>query len=155
MPQWALKAWEDFHPLAFGAITSALLLRFSNEIATLDARWSWNIAGTYGAIFGLAGVYTAFLFTFYSFVATTDRGFIGRLRPTETYRRIIRFTVISLILGASVIVCTLPLILFEPTLGTRWGAWTLSIWAGITVWSTLAFVRAAYLFVIIASGQKA
>ena len=155
MPNGVSKFWENWHPLALGVATAGALWWLGWPLKVLADRASWNLPALYGAVFNISGIYTAFLFTFYSFIATTDRGFIGKAKKSIFYKRTVRFTISALIIGVLLTIGTIPLLLMEPGLDLLWARIAVVVWAGFAVWSTASFVRAAYLFVIFARSQDA
>jgi len=154
VPKRASRLWENWHPLLLGAACALALWAFGWPLVSASRVATWNLPALYSAIFSISGIYTAFLFTFYSFIATTDRGFIGRAKDSIYYKRTVSFTVSALVLGGFLTLVSIPMLLVEPDLQTRAGRVVIVLWIGLTVWASAAFVRAAYLFVIFAVSQK-
>lgn len=154
VPKRASKMWENGHPLFLGAVCGLALWVFGWPLVDVSTSSAWNLPALYSAIFSISGIYTAFLFTFYSFIATTDRGFIGKAKDSIYYKRTISFTVSALVLGGILTVLSIPMLLVEPDLQTEAGRVAIVLWVGLTIWASTAFVRAAYLFVIFATSQK-
>ncbi len=117
----------------------------------LAERSKWHVDELYTCVFTLATVFTAFLFTFYTFVITAERGFLGRAKGSIYFRRTVHYTFVSIWVGAALCLATVPLLVAQPTPGPKdpWLFYVAS-WAGLTVWASASFVRAAYLFAIFA-----
>lgn len=155
MPKGLSRAWERLHPMLLGLATVVVLWFFGWPLVAIAKQNHWNVTALYDAIFSVSGIYTAFLFTFYSFIATSDKGFLGKAKDSIYYRRTVSFTVSALILGAIVTATSLPMLLIEPGLDSRPERLVIVGWLGLTIWATAEFVRAAYLFVIFARSQNA
>lgn len=138
-----------------GGLTSTGLWLWGWPLAQIAVDRHWKLPELYAAVFNIAGIYTAFLFTFYSFIATTDRGFIGRSKDTRYYRQTVTFTISALVVGGTLCVTTLPLLVVEPDLASHVGRVVVAAWVGLTIWATAEFVRSAYLFTIFARSQSA
>lgn len=111
----------------------------------------WNVAAIYSSVFDVTTVFTAFLFTFFSIFATTDRGFIGKARGTLPFRRTIDYTISALVLGAGLIVATIPMLIITPMpMEDGLPLVILAAWMGLTIWTASAFTRAAAIFAIFA-----
>ena len=74
------KFFEDVYPHTVGLTSAAVSVWFGDEIARIVAEHGLKLDQAYSGVFGLASVLVGFLFTFYSFVLTTDRGFLGKAR---------------------------------------------------------------------------
>lgn len=155
MAKNAAHRWEKWHPPALAAATTTALWLWGFPLAQQAVERQWKVDELYTAVFNIAGIYTAFLFTFYSFIATTDRGFIGRSKDSRYYRQTVNYTISALVLGGALCVLTLPILVIEPDLRSHAGRVVASSWVGLSVWASAAFVRAAYLFTIFARSQKA
>lgn len=142
------KFFEDTYPHAAGVAASVLALTFADEVGPITKAYVLKMDQAYSGVFGLATVLTGFLFTFYSFVITTDHGFIGKARTSIYMKRTSRFTVTALLSGATAALVSLPMMVWQPNLFWTPGLIAFAVWAGVSVWSLLAFERAARLFIL-------
>jgi hypothetical protein len=146
--QRQIEAW---YPHVWGAVAAALALHWTPRIATLQSASVVHLDEAYTALFGLATVFTGFLFTFYSFVSTAESGFLGKARSSIYMKRANRFTVTAIIAGSMLSIFCVPLLVFQPSVGTFPGNLAFAIWAGLSAWALLAFERAARLFILFVS----
>lgn len=144
----AEKLVEDLYPHVLGVGSAVIFLIYGGGISSVASTYSLKIDQAYSGVFGLATVFTGFLFTFYTFVITADNGFIGRARSSLYLRRTMKFTVTALKLGGISSLLSLLMMVWQPNLEWRPGSIAFSIWFGLSVCSSLAFERAARLFVI-------
>lgn len=144
------KAFEDLYPHLIGAGVGLLSLTLSDDIASSIKAYSLKIDQAYSGVFGLVTVLTGFLFTFFTFIVTTDHGFIGKARSSIYLRRANAFTITALISGATAALCSLAMMVWQPNLSWLPGLIAFAVWVGVSVWSVLAFERAARLFIVFA-----
>lgn len=149
------KLFEDIYPHVGGVAASVAVFFLSDKLSSIVSAHGLKIDQAYSGIFGLATVLTGFLFTFYSFVITTDHGFIGKARSSRYLQQTAKFTVTALIAGGVASLTSLPMMVWQPKLNWTPGAIAFSLWAGVAVWSCLAFERAARLFIIFCSRHSA
>lgn len=147
------KAFEDLYPhLTAIAIGAACYLN-GQPFAAFVTQHQLKIDQAYTGIFGISTVLTGFLFTFYSFVLTTEHGFIGRARTSYFLRRTTVFTVTALVAGATAALASMILLVWQPRLAWTVGGIAFAFWAAIAVWSLLCFERACRLFMIFSTRQ--
>ncbi|NWE51574.1 hypothetical protein [Brevundimonas sp. P7753] len=142
------KLFEGAYPHCAGFVAAGLAIWQGSEIAQAVAAHSLKLDQAYSGVFGLASVLTGFLFTFYSFVLTTDRGFLGKARSSIYLRRTSSFTVTALVAGTVAALVSLPMMIWQPVLTSTMARTAFGIWFGTSIWAILAFERAARLFII-------
>src|SRR4051812_8247374 len=105
---------ERSYPLLCGAGGLAVALTISPDFFAYADDKGWNISDVYLAGFEFAAVATSFLFTFYTFVITAERGFIARMRRSIHYQQLITYTVRALALGVALALLSLPMMVTDP-----------------------------------------
>jgi hypothetical protein len=143
---------EGHYPHTLGLAGAAAMLVFGPKLIAFATSNGWHLDQLYSAVFNLSTVFTGFLFTFYSFIVTTDRGFLGQARQSIYLKRANGFTIVAISAGFILCVLSVPTLVWQPAPLVRnlemvW----LSIWIGNSVWALLAFERATRLFIIFAS----
>lgn len=147
------KAFEDLYPHASGLIVGTVCYLNGEPIARFVSQNELKVDEAYTGVFGIATVLTGFLFTFYSFVLTTEHGFIGRARRSYYLRRTAVFTVTALIAGASAALMSMAILVWQPRLAWTYGGIAFAVWIAVAVWSLLCFERACRLFMIFSNQQ--
>lgn len=142
------KIIEDTYPLVAGMLAGGLALAVVPRIYYIVQEHDLKIDQAYSGVFGLTTVLTGFLFTFYSFVITTDHGFIGKARSSIYLKRTVTFTITALVAGAIAALGSLPMMVWQPGLDEPLAQVAFAVWAGVATWALLAFERAARLFII-------
>jgi len=147
---------EAGYPALIGAVVGVLSLVYAPTAVEQIIARGWDLGNLYSAVFDVSAIVTPFLFTFYSFVVTTDRGFIGRAKGSIYYKTAIRFTVQALVLGGILTIVSIPMMVIEPAPVVRfgWEHFLLAGWAALAVGTLAAFVRAAHLFSIFARQHR-
>lgn len=154
LAQKAARQWEVHHPYVLGGLTFVASLVAGPRAFEYAHDHAWKVDQIYTCVFTLSTVFTAFLFTFYTFVVTAERGFLGRARASTYFKQTVRYTLGAIGVGAALCVATVPLLVVQPTpiVGDPW-LLAFSAWAALTVWASASFVRAAYLFSIFAGNH--
>lgn len=145
----ALKRWEIHHPMILSAGTLGAVLWYGPEVFAYAELQQWHIDQLYTCVFTYSTVLTAFLFTFYTFIITGDRGFLTAARETIYFKQTIGYTMKAIMTGAVLSLASVPMLIVQPTpiAGDPWMAYA-ALWAALTVWSVASFVRAARLFAV-------
>lgn len=148
------KRWEVHHPALLSAATLVAVL-WRGDLAYSYAEASkWHLDQMYTAVFTISTVVTAFLFTFYTFIITGDRGFLAASRSSLPFRQTVDYTLRAIVVGSVLSVATIPMLVVQPVLlkGDLWMFFA-AVWAALTVWAVSSFIRAAYLFAIFVGKQ--
>jgi|SRR6185312_2135825 len=145
------RRWEVHHPMVVSALVFVAVLWWGPGGFSYADRKSWHLDQLYTCIFTYSTVITAFLFTFYTFIITGDRGFLSAARESVYFRQTVSYTFRAILLGAVLSLATIPMLVIQP-LPKAGGAWLIysATWAAVAAWATAAFIRAAWLFAIFA-----
>lgn len=145
------KRWEIHNPLLFAVPVFALAMWQGPAAFAYADGHKWHIDQLYTCVFTYSTVITAFLFTFYTFIITGDRGFLAAARSSIYFKHTISYTFRAIIVGAILSFVTIPMLIVQPVpaAGDVWVV-IAALWAALTVWATASFVRAAWLFAIFA-----
>lgn len=148
------REWEVHHPALLSAVALGAILVAGPKIFALAKEEGWKLDQLYTCVFTISTVFTAFLFTFYTFVVTAERGFLGKAKDSTYFKQTVKYTINAIVVGGIVCVLTVPLLIIQPYPKVLDG-WLIfaAVWAGFTVWATASFIRAAYLFAIFAGNQ--
>jgi len=146
---------ERIYPLVAGLVAGATCFAGAPTFFCYAQSQNWKIGEIYVAGFEFSAVATSFLFTFYTFVVTADRGFIARMRNSIYFADLITFTVRALILGTVLAIVSVPMMVMEPAPLTRWGfeAAEVTAWVFLAAWTLAAFVRTTRLFIAFAAAD--
>jgi hypothetical protein len=145
---------EDHYPHGIGMAAGTAMLIYGPRVIACATASGWQLDQLYGAIFNLSTVFTGFLFTFYTFVVTTDRGFLGKAKHSLYFKRANGFTILAIVAGFILCVLSVPM-LVRPPAPTGPGLAFLSIWVAVAFWALLAFERATRVFIIFVSRHGA
>lgn len=151
---WAAR-WERHHPAIFGGVGLLAYGTVGPQLMSAMVGAGYDAPQMYSATFDIASVFTAFLFTYYSFVVTAGSGFITRMRKTKAYALLKEYTLSALCLGVVLVVVSVPLTVIKPKPMDIANVqhFLVTVWAGVTCWSISAFVRATRFFVAFARYQ--
>ncbi|MPZ36368.1 MAG: hypothetical protein GEV13_36385 [Rhodospirillales bacterium] len=144
------------YPIALGFVGGVAAFIYGPALfAFLEAR-GWKVTQAYDSVFDVACVTTPFLFTVYSFVITTERGFIGRARNSIYFAALVRYSIWAMSLGATLTVATalVQMASVTPKGGDVWSIVSFAIWFALTLATFAAFYRAARLFIVFAANQR-
>lgn len=139
-------------PLVVGIIACVCTYLFCHHAFTYLLEREMSYQNIYSAVFDVSAIFTAFLLTFFTFVITTERGFIARSRGTRPYAMLLVFTRRAMALGLVLTIFSIPMMVVEPAPTDQAAPATIAvaIWVGWTTWTSAAFLRAANLFLIFA-----
>ena len=119
-------------------------------IHSLHAK-QWAIENIFVAVFTLATVTAGFGLAIYTFLLTTESGFIGRAKKSMYYRQMLTYVVIAAGLSTVVALISVPgMIINQPPEPHSLHAVYIAIWLAASCWTTAAVYRAGYLFSIFA-----
>lgn len=140
---------ENSLPLGVGVFCGVLCWFAAPGFFAVANRLGWDVASIYSGVFDVATVFTAFAFTFYSFVLTKTDGFISRMRGTYAYRQTKRFALSAMALGVTLTITSIPMFVVVPQPSSSSDNAVLivvSLWVTLASWTIGAFVRAARIF---------
>ncbi|MCH9752163.1 MAG: hypothetical protein K0U61_08085 [Alphaproteobacteria bacterium] len=140
--------WERNNPIVLGLFAAAITMFTSPFAVSFMLEHEWNIAAAYAAFFDVAAVFTAFLFGFYTFVATSTTDFMLKVRRTQVFSGLKTFTVNAMSYGAWLIIVSIPMMIIEPipTEVLSWENALFLVWMGLVVASVASFFRVMKLF---------
>lgn len=138
-------------PVALGAFVGALSLWKGPHLFEVAVSYKWNVPSIYSAVFNLSAVYTAFLFSLYTYILTSDSKFIAAAEKSTFFKRALALSVRAMFLGALVSVASIPMMLIEPVaVELNNVMWWIAGWISVSVWSLGAFAQAASILVLFA-----
>jgi hypothetical protein len=143
--------WERVYPLAACAI--GLVVGYLYAPAWLDHLHAkdWAIENIFVAIFTLATVTAGFGLAIYTFLLTTESGFIGRAKKSVYYRQMLTYVVIAAGLSSALALISIPgMIIKEAPQPHSLHAVYIALWLAASCWTAAAVYRAGYLFSIFA-----
>lgn len=148
-------AWEYYHPTILAIFALFLTLGFGPSVIEYLNSNKYSVYEIYSSVFDISSVFTAFLFTFYTFVVTTERGFIAAVKKSRFYKLAVRYTLEALLLGAFLTIFTIPMKVIVPA-PTTFDAtlFGVALWVALAVWTAAAFVRSSYLFTMLVSQHE-
>jgi hypothetical protein len=101
--------------------------------------------------FTLETVAAGFGLTIYTFLLTTESGFIGRAKNSIYYKHLLTYVLLATIANAVASVVSIPgMVIKEPPHPQSLHALYVSIWGGTGGWAAAALLRAGHLFSIFA-----
>jgi hypothetical protein len=101
--------------------------------------------------FTLATVTAGFGLAIYTFLLTTEGGFIGRAKRSIYYRTLLTYVLQATALSGVLALVSAPLMVVKDMpVAFSFHAFYLALWFGLTVRTTAALYRAGYLFTIFA-----
>ena len=140
---------ERSYPLILGVVAAVAVFIVSPDFFAYADGHNWKISELYYAGFEFSSIAASFLFTFYTFVVTAERGFIAKMRNSIYYAQLISYTLSAIGAGVLLAIASLPMMVLEPLPQSKWDLPTISIaaWTLVAVWATASFVRAVRIFV--------
>ncbi len=143
--------WESNYPMLF-ACGGALLAYFYSPHALYfvhDAQWA--VENIFVAIFTLGTVTAGFGLAIYTFLLTTESGFIGRSKQSIYYRHLLTYVLTATALSAALAIFSIPgMVIKDAPVQHSLHAIYIGVWFGICVWTFAAFFRAGHLFSVFA-----
>jgi hypothetical protein len=143
--------WERVYPL--GACALGLVIGYlyaPGWLHNLHAR-EWAIENIFVAVFTLATVTAGFGLAIYTFLLTTESGFIGRAKKSIYYRQMLTYVVIAAGLSTVVALISVPgMIIKQAPEPHSLHAVYIALWLAASCWTAAAVYRAGYLFSIFA-----
>jgi hypothetical protein len=114
-------------------------------------RQHWVTENLFVAIFTLGTVTAGFGLAIYTFLLTTESGFIGRAKNSVYYRHLLTYVLVGAILSAALSIVSVPGMIVKsvPAVNSLHALY-IAIWAGFLGWTAAALFRAGHLFTIFA-----
>ncbi|MGY4288787.1 hypothetical protein ACVWXO_008007 [Bradyrhizobium sp. LM2.7] len=143
--------WEAAYPALSGLAAAAIGYVYGPHWYEVIHSNNWLIENLFVAIFTLGTVTAGFGLAIYTFLLTTESGFIGRAKRSIYYRHLLTYVLKATLLSAAVALISIPgMVVKEVPAPHSLHAVYLAIWGGVTVWAGAALVRAGHLFSIFA-----
>lgn len=141
---------EQIYPYVLGAAFFVSSIFYSNSLGEWAKNVDIDISEFFSAMFNVASILTAFLFSFFGMSIAPGGGFIAKIFGTKTFRLFTRYIVESLILGSSLAVLSIPFMVADliPSSDFSWQMWLAAIWSFFAISAMLSFYRVASVFVI-------
>jgi hypothetical protein len=141
--------WERNYPFLLGLSTGLLAVSFAADIYRVGSERHWEISEIYTAGFEFGAISATFLFTFYTFVVTAERGFIAQTKHSIYYAALIRYTLWATALSTIFSVASIPMMVVRPTpfAAHDFLSWIVGAWTFLAVWAVGSFIRAARVFI--------
>jgi hypothetical protein len=103
------------------------------------------------AVFTLATVTAGFGLKIYTFLLTTESGFIGRAKRSIYYRHLLTYVLIATVLSAITALISVPgMVIKEAPPPQSVDAVYVGGWSGLSIWTAAALFSAGQLFSIFA-----
>jgi hypothetical protein len=143
--------WEGYYPSAFGVIAAVAGGTIGIHAFHYVHVKQWAIENIFVAIFTLATVTAGFGLAIYTFLLTTESGFIGRAKRSIYYRHLLTYVLIATVLSAITAFVSVPgMVVKEAPEPHSLHAVYVGVWSGLSVWTAAALFRAGHLFSIFA-----
>jgi hypothetical protein len=144
--------WEAYYPLVLGMIGGLIAYVVGPQLMKSIEAKQWEIENLFVAIFTLGTVTAGFGVAIYTFLLTTETGFIGIAKRTIYYRHLLTYVLIATFLSAVTAVLSIPgmLIKSAPEVGS-FHAFYVAVWSGVSIWTGASLFRAGHIFSIFAA----
>lgn len=143
--------WEAYYPSALGVISAILGYLFGPDALHFMHAKEWAIENIFVAVFTLGTVTAGFGLAIYTFLLTTESGFIGRMKKSIYYRHLLTYVLIATLLSAALALVSIPgMVIKSAPAHYSWHAVYVGFWAGLDIWTLGALVRAGRLFSVFA-----
>jgi hypothetical protein len=144
---------ENHNASIFFSIGIVFAYFFSHKAAAFSIDHNLNYAAFYAAVFDLSGIFTAFLFGFFTYSISSGSPFMVAARNTAAFRAMLTYVKRAVVLGALLTVITIPTLIVEPLPIKRFAIewYYMMIWFGVFLGAASSFWRATRLFWIFAS----
>lgn len=150
---WRTKAFERHAPVAFGALTVALIAVFRLAIAERFEPNGWDSTSLYSAVFNWASIQSGFVFGIYGFIVTKKDGFAGVVSKAKSFDKFLAYARRAYLTGFALTFVSLPIMVANPEIADTSSPefWVVAVWFAAFVWTFCAFLRVAFIFGIIAA----
>ena len=143
--------WERVYPLVCGLVGLAVGFFFMPKWLHHIHEKTWAIENVFVAAFTIATVMAGFGLAVYTFLLTTESGFIGRAKRSIYYKQMLTYVVTAAGLSALLAVISIPGMIVKeaPITSTIYCAYA-ALWSSSTCWTLAAGFRAGHIFSIFA-----
>jgi hypothetical protein len=143
--------WETRYPVLSALVCALLGYFYAPDALHYVHQKQWAIENIFVAVFTLSTVIAGFGFAVYTFLLTTESGFIGRVKNSIYYRHLLTYVLWATALSAALAVMSIPgtVVKDAPDHGSIHAIYV-GLWLGVCAWTFSAFFRAARLFSVFA-----
>ncbi|MGX9431757.1 hypothetical protein [Bradyrhizobium sp. LeoA1S1] len=143
--------WEEHYPSVFGIIGALVGFTLGPEALHYVHAKQWAMENIFVAVFTLATVTAGFGLAIYTFLLTTETGFIGRAKRSIYYRHLLTYVLIATVLSAVAALASVPgMVVKDAPEQYSFHAAYVGVWVGLSIWTAAALFRAGHLFSIFA-----
>jgi hypothetical protein len=143
--------WEVVYPVLSGIVGAVIGWRYAPGWLHSMHTNQWVIENIFVAIFTLGTVAAGFGLAIYTFLLTTESGFIGRAKRSIYYRHLLTHVLVATVLSAILALVSVPgMVIKDAPHPQTLHALYVAIWSGMIAWTGAALVRAGNLFAIFA-----
>lgn len=143
--------WERVYPTIAGLIGFVIAWLYAPGWLNYLHAKEWAIENIFVAIFTLATVTAGFGLAIYTFLLTTDSGFIGKAKKSIYYRQMLTYVILATGISGVLAAVSIPGMIINgaPAPYSAHGVYV-AVWAGVVCWTGAAVLRAGHLFSIFA-----
>lgn len=151
----AFRIWvfaESHNAAIWFVIGLAVAFKFVGQAFSIAERQNWERQTVYTTAFDIGGIYTAFLFAFYTYSISSNSDFFAKARTTQAFKKMLKFVKDAIVIGFFMTAASVPLMIGNPSPDSIYslsGA-IVSIWFALVCSSLAAFWRATRVFWIFA-----
>jgi hypothetical protein len=143
--------WERGYPLFSAAAGAAVGYMYGPGWLHHLHEKQWVIENIFVAVFTLATVTAGFGLAIYTFLLTTESGFIGRAKKSIYYRNLLTYVIVATAISAVLAVVSIPGMLIKESPDPHSAhALYVAVWTAVVCWNGAAIFRAGHLFSIFA-----
>lgn len=143
--------WEANYPAAVGVACAVAGYLFLPKVIEVIHHKGWAIENIFVAVFTLGTVTAGFGLAIYTFLLTTESGFIGRVKHSIYYKRLLTYVLVATFASALLAVMSIPgMVIKDAPHPFSWHAAYMGVWAGLAGWALGTLMRAGYIFSIFA-----
>jgi hypothetical protein len=143
--------WEALYPVLCGA--AGVIIGYVYGPIWLHSIHSkqWVLENIFVAVFTLGTVTAGFGLAIYTFLLTTESGFIGRAKRSIYYRHLLTYVLVATVLSAVLAIVSIPgMVVKDAPHVHSLHALYVAVWSGVLLWAGAALFRAGHLFSIFA-----
>ncbi|KCZ91315.1 hypothetical protein [Hyphomonas jannaschiana] len=149
------RVWhfEESHNAAIWFVLGLVAaLRFHALFFECANYYDWERQTIYSSAFDFGGIYTAFLFAFYTYSISSGSDFFVKARNTKIFKRMIVFVKKAIVLGFILTLASIPMMIWNPSPDRTFNTDSLIVclWFALACASLASFWQATRLFWVFA-----
>lgn len=143
--------WEKHGTKISVFLFSLAYLFYGMRFFEIALEKEWSINSIYASVFDMSSVVCAFLFSFFVFVKTTTNKFLDAIRTSETYKKLLKYFIYSIISSFVLSIATIPFLVVSPapTQISQPSFVTVFLWVFLCGYVFAAVIRSACHFVAV------